>query len=221
MSALIKRAMLAVFPVLFAAALIAPPAQAQMGFSAGYGLNIMNQPGFSSSAANELEGTGGFDFGLFYNFPIGRVAVKPGLFMRQTSFDWNLDEVNLSPLQGQIRVVEIPIDLRYRFPGEQFTPYVAAGPGFNFVHTAQHDLRIALDRPKGTTYFTSVNLGAGIEIPFQQLGVALLPELRYSQALSGFLKESYIIRTVPYEADAAVRMSSLTLRLGIRFLSIR
>lgn len=220
MSALVKKATLTVIPALFAMLLVVSPAQAQMGFSAGYGFNILNQPSFES-ATNEFDGNGGFNFGLFYNFPIGRVAVQPGLSLRQSNLDWQLDDVNFSPLQGQIRVVEIPVDLRYRFPGEQFTPYVAAGPGFNFVHTAQHDMRLALDRPEGTTYFTSVNVGAGIEIPFESLGMMLQPELRYSQALSGFLKESYIIRTVPFEADSSVRMSSLTLRLGIRFLSIR
>ncbi|NBB73832.1 MAG: outer membrane beta-barrel protein [Bacteroidetes bacterium] len=207
-------------PLLFATVLVVSPAQAQMGFSAGYGFNILNQPSFEG-ATNEFDGNGGFNVGLFYNFPMGRVALQPGLSLRQSSLDWQLDEVNFSPLQGQIRVVEIPVDVRYRFPGEAFTPYVAAGPGFNFVHTAQHDMRLALDRPQGTTYFTSVNLGAGVEVPLEGLGMMLLPELRYSQALSGFLRESYMIRTVPFEADSSVRMSSLTLRLGIRFLTIR
>lgn len=220
MSTLVKKAIFTVIPLLFATVLFVSPAQAQMGFSAGYGFNILNQPSFEG-ATNEFDGNGGFNVGLFYNFPMGRVALQPGLSLRQSSLDWQLDEVNFSPLQGQIRVVEIPVDVRYRFPGEAFTPYVAAGPGFNFVHTAQHDMRLALDRPQGTTYFTSVNLGAGVEVPLEGLGMMLLPELRYSQALSGFLRESYMIRTVPFEADSSVRMSSLTLRLGIRFLTIR
>jgi opacity protein-like surface antigen len=220
MSALIRKSILTILPLLLGMALVASPAKAQIGFSGGYGLNIISQPSFSG-AENSFESTGGYNVGIFYNFPIGRVAIQPGLFLRQSSFDWELDNVTFSPLQDNFRVAEIPVDIRYRFPGEQFTPYVALGPGFNFVHTAQHDLRIAMDRPKGTTYFTSVNLGAGVEIPFERLGLALLPELRYSQALAGFLKEDYIIRTVPFEADGSLRVNSLTFRVGIRFLSVR
>lgn len=221
MSALLKKAFLTILPLFIGMALVAPPAEAQLGVAAGYGLNVLNQPSFSSSAENSFESTGGINVGIFYNFPLGRVAIQPGLFLRQSSFDWELDGVNFSPLQDKIRVAEIPLDVRYRFPSAQFTPYVVAGPGFNFIHTAHHDLRIALDRPKGTTYYTSINVGAGVELPLEQWGMMLLPELRYSHGLSGFLKEDYTIRTVPFNADGSVRMSNLTLRLGIRFLSIQ
>lgn len=200
---------------------VASPAQAQLGAAAGYGLNMPNDPSFSSPAQNTFESTGGVSVGLFYNFSFGRLALRPGLFLRQSSFDWQLDEVDFSPLQSKIRMAEVPIDVRFRFPREQFSPFVVAGPGFNFAHTDQPDLRQVMNSPEGTTYFTSLNAGAGIEIPIASLGLRLLPEVRYSYALSGFLKENYIVRTVPFEADSAQRMDHLTFRLGISFLSIR
>lgn len=206
--------------------LLASPARAQLGAAAGYDLNLETQPGFSSEAQNSLESTGGFTVGLFYNFPFGRVALRPGLFLNQSSFDWEILEENgephmFSPLESKLRVASIPFDIRFRFPGEQFSPYVIAGPGFNFIHTDQPDLRQVLDNPEGTTYYTSINIGAGIEVPVPGLGLLLLPEVRYSQALSGFLEENYIVRTISYAADGSQRMNSLTFRLGISFLSIR
>lgn len=220
MSALIKKGIFAVSLIVIGMGLMASPVQAQLGAAAGYGLNMINQPSFSSSASNSFESTGGMSAGIFYNFPFGRVALRPGVFVQQSSFEWHVAETMFSPLESSMRTASIPVDLRYRFPMEQFSPYVVAGPGFNFLHTAQTDLRQALDNPKGTTYFTSVNLGAGIELPFEGLGLVLLPEVRYSHALSGFMEEEYIVRTVPYSSDGSRRISNLTFRLGIQFLSI-
>lgn len=216
----VKKAVLSIIPLFVAAALAAAPAQAQLGVAAGYGFNVLNQPGFSSSAQNTFKSPGGVNVSLFYDFPIGPVALRPGLSIRQSSFEWDLEEVSFSPIESSIRVAEIPIDLRYNFPRAWISPYVLAGPGFNFVHTNRPELRQVMDSPKGTTYFPSINIGAGVEIPFVRLGLKLLPELRYGHALSGFLQEEYIVRTVPFESDSAQRMSNLTFRLGISFLSI-
>lgn len=221
MSALAKKSFLTVLSLCMALALMAAPAQAQFGAAAGYGINVLNEPSFSGGAQNTFESTGGLSVGLFYNFPLGRVAVRPGLFLHQSSFEWHLDGVNFSPLESKIRVAEIPVDVLYRFPMERFSPFVMAGPGFNFAQTDQPDLRQVMDSPKGTTFFTSVNVGAGVELPLARLGLKLLPEVRYRYALSGFLQEDYVVRTVAFDADSAQRMSSLTFRLGISFLSIQ
>ena len=220
MWALVKKSIAAIIPLFIVVALVASPARAQLGVAAGYGLNMLNQPSFSSSAQNSFESTGGVNVGMFYNLPFGRVALRPGLFLRQSSFEWQLDEVNLSPLESKIRTAEIPIDLRYHFPMAWTSPYVVAGPALNFVHTDQPDLRQVLDSPEGSTSFMSINVGAGIEIPLAQLGLRLLPEVRYSHALSGFIEDEYIVRTVAFDPDGAQRINNLTFRLGISFLSI-
>lgn len=209
--------------------LAASPAQAQFGAAGGYELNVLNSPDFSSPASNSFETTGGFSFGIFYNFPIGeRFAVRPGLFVQESSFDWHLDSDNreqmvelFSPLKGEFRVAKIPLDVRYRFPMDEITAYALVGPGFNFVHTAHHDLRLALDgKQEGNTVYMGANLGGGVEIPISQLGLSLQPEVRYNQALSGFHKEEYTIRAIEYDADSSLSLSNLTFRLGISFLSI-
>ena len=196
------------------------PARAQLGAAVGYGLNMLNEPSFSSSASNTFEGSGGLSVGLFYSVRFGRLEVRPGLFLQQTSMDWTLDEVEFSPLETVVRTASIPLDVLFYFPLQQFSPYVVAGPALNFLHTDQPDLRQVLNRSKGSTRFASLNLGVGIEVQSPRLGLRLLPEIRYSYALSGFLQEEYIIRTVPFAADGSPHFSSLTFRLGISFLSI-
>jgi opacity protein-like surface antigen len=203
-------------------ALAGSPAQAQIGVAGGYNLDLINNPSFSGSATNSLESTGGFNVGLFYNFPLGdRLSIRPGVFWQQSQFEWQLDGVGFSPLEEDLRVVRIPFDVRYRFPMEGMTPYVTVGPGINFVQTNQHDLRLVLSRQEeGSTTFVGINLGAGVEIPVSSLGLSLQPEVRYGQALSGFVEESYTIRTVEYEADDSVSINNLSFRLGISLLSI-
>lgn len=222
MSALVKKGFLVIVSLFMGLTLAASPAQAQLGVAAGYSLNIVNQPSFSSSLQNSFNSSGGVSAGLFYNFPLGdRISLRPGVFVQQSNFAWELDGINFSPIKSDIRMGELPVDVLYHFSMEQARPYIVAGPSFKFAHTNRPELRQVLDSPKGTTGFTAINLGAGIEIPFAGLGLKLLPELRYSHALSGFFKEDYTVRTVEYDTDGALSMSNLTFRLGISFLSIR
>lgn len=197
-------------------ALAAPSAQGQIGLAAGYGLHVLNSPSFSSAAQNTFESPGGVNLGLFYDFRFGQVTLRPGMFLRQGDFEWTSDswKPEENPLESSLRVVEIPIDLLYHFRLPSVSPYVVAGPVFSFFSSDYHDLRISLDNPKGTTSYMGISVGAGIELAPSGLGIILFPEIRYSHALSGFMKEEYTVRTIPFASDAQ-RLSSLTFRLGI------
>lgn len=204
-----------IIPLFIGLALVSSPAQAQIGFAGGYGLHVLNSPSFSSSAQNTLESTGGINLGFFYDFRFGRVTLRPGLFFRQGNFDWTSSnwKAEENPIESTLRIAEIPIDVLIHFRRPSVSPYVVVGPSFNFLHTDQQDVRISLDNPKGSTSFMGITLGAGVEI--STLGLILFPEIRYSHALSGFLKQEYIVRTVSFASDSAQRLSSLTFRLGI------
>lgn len=222
MSALIKKGIFAV-SLFLGLVMVASPAQAQLGAAAGYNLDMFSSPSFSSNASNSFESGGGFSAGLYYNFPLGeRLAVRPGLFVQQSSFEWQIEgNEPWGAIEDDLRVASIPIDVRYRFSVDQFTPYVLAGPGFNFVHTDQPDLRHVMSgQQTGSTHFVGLNVGAGIEIPVATLGLSLQPEIRYSHALGGFVQEDYIVRSVEYAADGSQRLNNLSFRLGISFLSI-
>ena len=222
MSALVKKGIFAI-SLLLTLAMVTSPAHAQLGAAAGYNLDMFNSPSFSSSASNSFDSGGSFSAGIYFNFPLGeRLALRPGLFLQQSSIEWDIEgNEPWGAIEDDLRVASIPIDVRYRLPMDQFTPYVLAGPGFNFVHTDQPDLRHVMSgQQSGSTYYASLNVGVGIELPVAALGIALHPEIRYSQALGGFLKEDYTVRTVEYAADGAQQLNNLGFRLGISFLSV-
>ena len=208
-----------IIPLVAGLALIsAPAAKAQIGFAGGFSANLASEPSFTSTNKTTFDAKGSFNFGMFYNFRIGAITLRPGLFISQADFDWELEGISnplLSPVQNSIRMASFPIDLLYHFNAGSISPYIVLGPSFNFIHTDQPDLRQTFDKPKGSTNFASFTLGAGLEIQPDGWGVILLPEVRYGIALSGFLKEDYIVRTVSYASDSAVKMSTFVVRLGI------
>ena len=214
MASTVKRVTLLIPLVLLFTAL---PSKAQIGFVAGYGADLFSSPGFSGSNSSEFESSGSFNAGLFYDFRLGRVTVRPGLFIRQVNFDWTLSQLDapFNPISEDLRVAEFPIDFLIHFPMESINPYVVLGPSFNFLHTDQPDLRQSLDRERGSTSFTSFTIGAGLEVAPEGWGVVLFPEIRYGLALNGFMSEEYIVRTATYSADNSERISSLTFRVAL------
>lgn len=222
--ALAGKTLPALIPVLVLLFLLAaPPAKAQLGFSTGYGVNLFDQPSFQGKS-NSFESTGGFNFGLFYNFPIGQVDVRPGMYFQQSDFQWRLEGVEVfSPIESTFRMAGFPFDLRYRFSrflGNSVEPFVLVGPEFNFVFTNRPELREVLDSPTGTTYFTSVNVGAGVQWEVPGLGLALHPQIRYRQAISGFVQEDYTVRSVSYNGDSKLSISNFTFRVDISFMPL-
>ena len=203
--------------VIAALVLNTTPTNAQIGFVGGYGINMFSGPSFSGSANAEFESNGSFNLGLFYDFRFSRVTFRPGIFIRQVNFDWRLSglEAAFNPISEDLRIAEFPLDFLIHFPTLTINPYLVIGPSFNFLHTDQPDLRQSLDREKGSTSFASLTLGAGLQFSPPGWGVVLFPELRYSLAMSGFLNEDYIVRTVSYAADSSEKISTLTFRVAI------
>ncbi len=196
--------------------LLSLPARGQIGLVGGYALNMANEPSFSSASSNTFEPSGGFNLGMFYDFRFSLVTFRPGIFIRQADFDWEIEGISeaLNPLQSSIRVAEFPLDFLIHFRSETISPYVVVGPSFSFIHTDQPDLRQTLDNPQGSTSFASLNVGAGLEFAPKGWGLVFFPEIRYGYALSGFMDEEYIVRTVDFASDQQ-RLSNLVVRLGI------
>lgn len=192
-------------------------AHAQLGVAGGYGLNVISQPDYSGPS-NNFESTGGFNAAVFYNFPIGQFDVRPVISLQKNDFEWELDEVEIfSPIGGDFRVAELAIDLRYRFARAGNAPYVLVGPEVNYVAANRAELRTVLQYEDGSTKYYGINVGAGYRIVVPSLGLVLEPEVRYSQALGGFMNEDYIVRTISYDGDSDRSLSNLTLRVGLSF----
>ena len=192
-------------------------AHAQLGVAGGYGLNVISQPDYSGPG-NTFESTGGFNAAVFYNFPIGQFDVRPSVSIQKNNFDWELDEVEIfSTIGGDFRVAELALDVRYRFARAGNAAYVLVGPEVNYVAANRAELRTVLQYEDGSTKYYGLNIGAGYRIVFPSVGLALEPELRYSQALGGFMNEDYIVRTVSYDGDSDRSLSNLTFRVGFSF----
>ncbi|MEX0599990.1 MAG: hypothetical protein WD021_01230 [Rhodothermales bacterium] len=193
-------------------------AHAQLGASLGYGLNVISQPNYSGPS-NSFESTGGVNAGLFYNFPVGQIDIRPSMFFQKNDFSWELDGVEIfSPIEGDFRVAGFAFDLRYRFSADENSPYVLLGPEVNYVAANRAELRTVLDYEKGSTKYTRINIGAGYRVQFPSLGIALEPEVRYSHALAGFMEQDFIVHTIEYSGDAQRSMSNLIFRVGFTFL---
>lgn len=192
-------------------------AHAQLGVAGGYGFNVISQPDYSGPG-NTFESTGGFNAAVFYNFPIGPFDIRPAVSIQKNDFDWELDEVEIfSTIGGDFRVAELALELRYRFARTGNAPYVLLGPEVNYVAANRAELRTVLQYEDGSTKYYGLNVGAGYRVVLPSLGLALEPEVRYSQALGGFMNEDYIVRTVSYDGDSDRSLSNLTFRVAFSF----
>lgn len=190
-------------------------AYAQLGIAGGLGLNVISQPSYSGPS-NDFSTSAAFNMAIFYNFPMGQLDIRPSLSTQKNDFDWELDGVEIfNPLKGDFRVAEVGIDFRYRFAPAGNTAFAFIGPEINFVAANRAELRTVLKYEGGSTKYYGINLGVGYR--FVVSGVAFEPELRYSQALDGFMKEDHIVRTVSYNGDKERSLSNLTLRVAISF----
>lgn len=215
MCAYVRMALRSVFLFVIATSFVSFSANAQLGIAGGLGLNVFNQPSYSGPS-NDFSTSPAFNLAIFYNFPAGQIDIRPSISTQKNDFDWELDGVEVfNPLKGDFRVAEIGIDFRYRFSPTGNTAYALIGPEINFVASNRAELRTVLKYESGSTRYYGLNLGIGYRIEVS--GVAFEPELRYSQALGGFMNEDFIVRTVAYDGDATRNMSNLTFRVGISF----
>ena len=190
-------------------------AHAQLGVAGGLGLNVISQPSYSGPS-NDFSTSAAFNAAIFYNFPAGQFDIRPTIATQKNDFDWELDGVEIfNPLKGDFRVAEVGIDFRYRFNPAGNTAYAFIGPEINFVAANRAELRTVLKYEDGSTKYYGLNLGVGYR--FEMSGIAFEPELRYSQALGGFMNEDFIVRTISYDGDGERGMSNLTIRVGISF----
>ena len=208
------------FSAFFIIAALSMPfvAHAQLGISGGLGMNVISQPSFSGPG-NDLSTSAAFNAAIFYNFPLGQWDIRPSISTQKNDFDWDLDDVEIfSTISGDFRVAELSVDVRYRFEENGNTFYALIGPELNFVAANRAELRQVLKYEEGSTSYYGINLGVGYRLELENAGIAIEPELRYSQALDGFMTEDHIVRTISYDGDDERSLSNLTLRVSFSFL---
>lgn len=188
--------------------LAAEPASAQgLGISAGANFASLDDVR-AGSAESRLDSSTGYHVGVFLELGSGALSLSPGVYYH------DLGRYELSDGQGfDLSAIEGALDLRLRvlsLPG--LRPYGLIAPVLTFGRTdadfdqAVEDLSLTVD------------LGAGVEISLPGTGVSLMPELRYSFAVTDYLGDSFEIGgTTVRPSDEESRMSKVMLRLNLVF----
>ena len=206
---MLRRAALpTLFFLLLASVTISRDAQAQgLGISAGANFNQLSDIETSSGEAT-FDNATGWHLHLWFDVPVGPVAVRPGLrYMNLgevfadasvSSLDTSVDDV--------VTMLEVPIDVRLRLGLPMITPYVMAGPVLRFPAGGDDDSRLESFSLAG---------GAGIGVELGLGGIRLFPELKYTFGITRFTQDSYEIGDVTITPDEDQRLNAVMLSVGI------
>jgi len=192
---------------------ITQEAHAQFGVAAG--LNFEN-PG-DVNIADGVEGTfgnsTGFHVGVFYDFAVGPLAIRPGVFYRDAgNIDYSQEggaDVDL-PNDFDLSLIEVPIDLRFRMATPVVKPYLLAGPVFSFPSSDDDVFDESLE-----SIYVSGSIGAGLEVAVPVVGIRLFPEIRYAFGLNSFIKDDAEIFGVNVDAEDTSKLNAFMIRLGV------
>jgi hypothetical protein len=184
-------------------------AAGQFGVAAGANFDRFSDVEGSIDAS--FENASGFHIGVFYDLPLGPVAIRPGFFYMDIN---GLDARNdAGDLIGSfdLNLVEVPIDARIRFMLPFVKPYATAGPVLRFTQSDNDDFDDALNN-----FTVAANIGAGVEIGAPGARIRLFPELRYSFGVSR-IAESVTFLGQQFSAEQDLRLNTFMIRLGVAF----
>ncbi len=191
---------------LLVGALAAQPAQAQLGV--GVGLNFENLDDFETGSADATyENSTGYHVGVFYDLAVGPLALRPGIFYRETGS---------YVVEGQafdLSLIEIPIDVRFRLFALPFVkPYLLAAPVISLPQ-GDEDFGDGLEDMALTA-----NVGLGVELSPPGLGFTFMPELRYAFGLSSYFSdEEFDLGPVTVNPEDRPTSTAFMLRLNVGF----
>ncbi|WP_022835966.1 porin family protein [Salisaeta longa] len=196
--------------LLSSAALV--PAQAQtIGVAGGLNFNDLSDASISQEAP---ENATGYHVGLFADFGLGPVALRPGIFYTQTGrFDYDNLGANFPDNADdfQLNLVEVPVDVRLNvLPLPLVKPYVFAGPVLRFA-SADED---AFDEAVEDVSLAG-NAGLGVEINVPVIGVTLFPEFRYAFGLTKVA--DFEALGTQFNTTDSPELNAYMIRLGIGF----
>lgn len=189
------------------------PSHAQFGVAIGLNFDSITDIDTGSREAT-FDNATGFHVGVFYDLAAGPLAIRPGLFYRQVpGVDVDISgDGGILTESFDMSLIEVPIDLRFRFAMPFVRPYALAGPVFGFASTSDDDFSDALQ-----DLTVAANIGLGVEVSLPGFSPTLYPEIRYSFGISRFLSEEYTIGGTTVTAEDAQRLNTFMLRLGITF----
>lgn len=199
-------------PFAFVLALVLPmispaPADAQFGLAVGANFTELDDIDFGDRRTT-LDNSTGWHAHLWVDVPLGPVALRPGIryFRAGKLFEDALDDLPTEFDDATASMIEIPLDIRYRFTLPVLTPYLMAGPVLRFP-------AISDDSERFRTFSLAGGAGVGLEVALG--GLRLFPELKYTFGITRFTDDSYEIGGITIEPDNEQRLNAVMLTLGI------
>lgn len=191
--------------------LLAVPARAQIGFGGGLNFNSSDDLEFADVEAT-YESSTGYHIGVFYDFAVGPLGIRPGIFYRDLgAYEFDLTDFGGGNESFDLSMIEIPVDLRYRMVLPVVKPYLLAGP---VIGIPQSEGEFDDDLEDFT--FTA-NVGVGVEISPPAMSLKIMPEIRYAFGVSSFVSEDVEVLGETFTADDSPSASALMLRLNVAF----
>lgn len=190
--------------VLLCASLAAiSPREARAQFGAGFGFaGGVNYDNFSDISADTDRATG-YHLGVFFDTRFGPLALRPGVFYMDVG-EIETETTEAASESFNLRLVEIPIDARFRLGTPFLNPYAMVGPVFR-INASGDDFN-----GEAEDFSLAANVGLGLELSPPGSDLRLYPEVRYAFGVDDIAQE------VGTQTDN-VRLNTFMLRLGVAF----
>ncbi len=183
-------------------------AAGQLGFSVGVNYSKLSDIDLGSGSTR-FEDASGWHAEIWFDMPIGPLAMRPGLrYMQAGSVFEFANDANANFRDDfNVSLFEVPLDFRFRFNMEIATPYVAVGPVLRFPSAGRGEV----------SGMKSLNIGGGFGVGLEMdLGAVLLyPEMKFTFGITSFTEETFEIENIAFSTDDDQQLNGVMLRLGI------
>ncbi len=176
-----------------------------LGLSVGANFNSLSDIDTGSQEATFNNATG-WHLHLWFDMPVGPVAVRPGLRYMDAGAVFEDEDLDIPSSEEVVSLLEIPVDVRIRMTMPLVTPYVLAGPVLRFPTGNENE-----DRFKSFSVAAGVGVGAEIGLG----GLKVFPELKYTFGITRFTEDEYELGGIDFEVDDSQHLNAVMLSIGI------
>ena len=194
---------------LSAAAVSPVYAQGGLGVSAGANFDRLSDINLSNGDGSSFENQTGWHVELWYELGLGPVSVKPGIrYMDAGRLYEGMSDGNFRDTFS-IQMVEIPLDLRFRFAGTPVaSPYFSAGPVLRFPLASGGEIDDGLET-------VSVAGGVGVGVMLRAGSLRVYPEIIYTFGLSRFTMQEFELADRTFTTEDNQLLNATMLRIGV------
>lgn len=214
MSSFVKRTAWSALLALLLLGVAGGPAQAQLGVSAGANFDSVEDIKAEAGNGGTLENATGYHLGVVYDFGVGPLNFRPGVFYRKIgTFEFPELRSDGSTIESDVSAIEVPVDVRLTFVAlPVVSAYLLGGPNAVFPRS-DGEFENELE---DVSYTFNIGVGAGISVPGVDL--TLQPELRYEFGATDYVSETFQLGDDgPTFEPTDRKISAFALRLNVLF----